>query len=131
MRPVNSKLSRLARTEAFDAMLYRCRILWIAAAPFPRIDSSKWRLSAHEPRFFYLAGMAHEAARKQLGVAFIESFRQGVDQSRLADIGVDNCKVAIDLHSRRCERATIPRQHFSPVGALLLPVLLDRPLAVI
>src|SRR5262249_8707836 len=108
VRPIDSELSRLARTKAFDMMRYRCRIFWIAAAPFLRIDSPERRLSAREPGFFHLAGMAHEAARKQFGIVFTESLRQGVDQSRLADIGVDHRKVAVDLHSRRCERAAIP-----------------------
>src|SRR6516162_5320068 len=108
MRPINSELPRLARAEAFNAMRYDFRVLWIAATPFPRTDSLERLLSAREPSFFHLTGMAHEAARKQFGVAFIKSFRQGVDQNRLADIGVDHCEVAVDLHSRRCERATIP-----------------------
>src|SRR5262245_35786878 len=100
MRPVDSELSRPARAEAFDLMRYRCRILWIAAAPFARIDSPERLLSAHEPSFFHPAGMAHEAARKQFGVAFIERPRQGVDQSHLADIGIDHREIAVNLHAR-------------------------------
>src|SRR5262249_38284712 len=95
MRPIDSELPRPARTEAFDVMRYRRGVLWLAAAPFPRIDSLERLLGAHEPSFFHPAGMAHEATRKQLGIALIESPCQGVDQSHLADIGIDHRKVAV------------------------------------
>src|SRR5262249_3699594 len=131
MRPINPELPCRTRTEALNVLGLRFRIARVATGPFPRIDSLERLLGAREPSFFHPAGMAHEAARKQFAVAPIESPRQGVDQSRLADIGVDLCKVACDLPSRRCKGTTVPRQHFGSVGALPLPVLSNRLLAII
>jgi len=52
--------------------------------------------------------MAHEAAGEQLREALVDGCRQGLDQSRLADIGVEHGEIAVDLHARRGECAAIP-----------------------
>ena len=64
VRAVDSKLSRRARTEAFDVLGLCFGIVRIAARPLPRVDFLERLLGAHEPSFFHPAGMAHKAARK-------------------------------------------------------------------
>ena len=132
MRPVDCKLPRPERTEAFDHVLRHRGIVRITAAiPAPRGEPPERLVNARNPRFLGPAGVAHEAAGEELGEALVERARQGVDETSVFHVDVDHREIAVKFHARRGQRAAVPRPHFGFIDDPRRPARLDRPLAVV
>ena len=101
MRPVDCKLPRPERTEAFDLMFrYRGIVRITAAIPAPRGEPPERLVNARNPGFLGPAGVAHEAVHEQLGEFLVEGARQGVDEGRVFHVDVDHREVAVELQAR-------------------------------
>ena len=123
-RPVDGELSRRQRAEAFDHLL-RVAVRVIAAMPAPRRQPGEGLVDAGDPRLLGAAGVAHQAAREQLGETLVQGLRQRLDEGRLDDVDVDHREVAVDSQARRGQEAAVPRHDVGLGHALPRPALLD------
>ena len=133
MRPVDCKLPRPERTEAFDHD---------ASVPRDRPDHCRDTSAARRA-----AGTARQRARSRLpsrppawrtrpcanssGNCSSSAPAKRVDESRLVHVDVDHREVAVELQARREQRAAVPGQYFGFVDAPLRPAFFDRPLTVV
>ena len=128
-RPVDGELSRRQRAEAFDHLL-RVAVRIAAAMPAPRRQPGEGLVDAGDPRLLGAAGVAHQAAREQLGETLVQRLRQrlerGPDRAMSTSITARSSSilkpvVANRLRSHAMTSASVTRCRGQPFSIDRLP----------